>query len=118
MNIQKYIKCFFTILLLIALFYVIKQMFLINEIISDNIDMKIKPPHSHDYAYKRAYLNPVEKTTENCRVNNYISSCKDFHYKFPKYVYSQPKSVVLSKEDVNNYKESELSKNIKKIGYY
>lgn len=79
----------------------------------------VDPPHSHDYAYKRAYLNPVEQTNETCRANpeniKCTSSCMMYHYKFPDCVYKQPKDVVLSNED---NKESETEYVIKKLNYY
>lgn len=122
MSFTKYLKYSLYLLPIILVWYFSKKGYIKHQVSnSNNIEPvePIEPSHSHDYAYKRAYLNPVEKTSEHCRANKHnlecFSNCKTYHYKFPQCVYSQPKSVALVGEDG---KESEHSKKIKSLEYY
>jgi hypothetical protein len=100
---------------ILLFFYIFRKQIIKKQVIALDIDHKIEPPHSHDFAYKRAYLTPVDKTNHTCRANSCVNSCKDYHYKFPSCVYSQPEYVPLSSEDG---KESEHSKVVKGLKYY
>lgn len=112
---NKYLKY---VSLIVLCLYVLRKYVIKKRVIATDIDFKIEPPHSQDFAYKRAYLTPVDKTNHTCRANSRstcVSSCKDYHYKFPKCVYSQPEYVALSNEDGL---ESEHSKVVKGLKYY
>ena len=99
---NKYIKYIICICILLTILYFLKKNEINKEIITDNITaQRIEPPHSHDYAYKRAYLAPVNNNNEACRANKdstCISSCENYHYNFSKCVHDQPKYVPLSEE--------------------
>ena len=119
---NKYLKYSLYILpLLIVLLYAIRTKVIQQGIIAHDIDHKIEPPHSHDFAYKQAYLAPVDKRDEICRANTNkaslcTSSCRSYQTStFPKCVYSQPDYVVLDMEDG---KESAISKLIKETKYF
>lgn len=118
MSLQKYIKYLVYSLLVIFIIYICRKKIITKNVSVDSIT-PIEPSHSHDYAYKRAYLNPVNKNNETCRANKdsikCMTSCKDMHYNFPKCVYSQPEHVALSYE---NGKETQHSKIIKSCKYY
>lgn len=115
---NKYLKYSLYLIPIILFFYIFRKKYITKGILAKDIDHKIEPPHSHDFAYKRSYLTPVDNTNHTCRANKEIScvsSCKDYHYKFPKCVYSQPEYVSLSREDG---KESDHSKIVKGLKYY
>ena len=117
---NKYLKYLIYLIPIILIIYFGRKVYQ-KDIINKSIDklVPIAPPHSHDYAYKRAYLNPIHKNNYACRAHptktSCIGSCKDYHYNFPRCVYSQPKCIELSCED---NKESETSKVIKKMDYF
>ena len=118
---NKYLKYSLYLIPLVLVFYLTKKQVIKSGIIANDIDNKIEPPHSHDFAYKQAYLAPVDKKDETCRANTNkstlcTSSCRDYQIsKFPKCVYSQPEYVALGMEDGL---ESNHSKLVKEAGYY
>ena len=99
---NKYLKYLIYLIPIIILVIYFGRKVQQKRIIDKSIDkdVPIGPSHSHDYAYKRAYLNPIHKNNYTCRANAHKSgctgSCKDYQYNFPKCVYSQPKCVELS----------------------
>ena len=99
---DKYIKYFLYVCIVLAILYLLKKNEVKRKINGGNNEyQKIEPPHSHDYAYKRAYLSPVNNNNEACRANKNstcISSCENYHYNFSKCVHDQPKYVPLSEE--------------------
>lgn len=117
---NKYLKYFIYLLpvLIIIFLYRKRDQRVVDKTSVDEL-VPVNPSHSHDYYYKRAYLNPVEGTNETCRANtNNIrctDSCKAMHYKFPDCVYRQPKYVSLYEEDS---KPSDTEYVIKKLEYY
>lgn len=117
---NKYIKYLIYLLPIVFLIY-LGQKQQQQQIYSNSADklVPVEPPHSHDYAYKRAYLNPVNKTNEACRANinkfTCNSDCMSYHYNFPNYVYRQPKDIKLSGEDGN---AGDTEYVIKKLNYY
>ena len=120
MSLKKYLKYSLFILPIILIIYLGRKQNN-NKINSTSADqlVPILPSHSHDYAYKRAYLNPFDKTNETCRANinkhKCTGSCRSYHYNFPSCVYKQPKSIDLQGED---NKESHIEKVIKSMDYY
>lgn len=117
---NKYLKYLLYLLPILVIIYLghKRQQRLIKQASIDQL-VPVNPPHSQDYLYKRAYLNPVDKTNEICRANGEnircTDSCKAMHYKFSDCVYRQPKYVSLSEEDG---KPSETEYVIKKLNYY
>jgi hypothetical protein len=117
---NKYLKYLLYLLPIVLLVYLGRKykQNKTNSMSADSIN-PVEPPHSHDYAYKRAYLNPVEKINHTCRANRdyptCTNNCMNYHYNFPNCVYKQPKCVELAGED---NKESQLAKKIKNINYY
>ena len=120
MSFKKYLKYSLYILPIIFIIYLGRKQnnHAINSASVDQL-VPINPPHSHDYAYKRAYLNPFNKTNEICRSNinkhECTGSCMAYHYNFSSCVYKQPKSIDLANE---NNKESHIEKVIKSLDYY
>ena len=117
---NKYIKYLLYLLPIVLIIYLGRKKTQINTRTKSSDELvPVEPPHSHDYAYKRAYLNPIEKKNETCRGNAYkltcTGSCMAYHYNFPDCVYRQPKDVPLSGEDG---KESETAQVIKQLKYY
>lgn len=118
---NKYLKYSLYLIPIVAFFYIFRKHFIKKGIIANDIDHKIEPPHSHDFAYKQAYLAPVDGQDESCRANTNrstfcTSTCRDYQIdKFPKCVYSQPSYVALSDEDGL---ESHQSKVIKSLNYF
>ena len=118
---NRYLKHSLYLIPLVLFFYLTKKQVIKSGIIANDIDHKIEPPHSHDFAYKQAYLAPVDKKDENCRANTNnsmlcTSSCRDYQInKFSKCVHSQPEYVALSSE---NGLESAHSRIVKKLGYF
>ena len=116
---NKYIKFLLYLIPIIVLVYLGRLTYKkeIRKKSSDQL-VPIEPPHSHDYAYKRAYLNPVNQNNELCRANRVGSkcnrTCEEYHYNFGECVYKQPKCVDLGCED---NKESHTEKVIKSLGY-
>lgn len=117
---NKYLKYILYLLPLILLIYISRKGIQIKtaSVSADHL-VPIEPSHSHDYAYKRAYLNPVEKTNYTCRANindiKCTTNCMNYHYNFSDCVYRQPKCVELNGEDG---KESDTAQVIKALNYY
>ena len=120
MKLNKYLKYVLYLIPVLLLVYLGRKKTQISvRAASEDKLVPISPPHSHDYAYKRAYLNPLNENNENCRANpqniQCTSSCMKYHYNFSECVHKQPKSHVLKYEDG---KESDTEYVIKKLNYY
>lgn len=123
---NKYLKYVLYLLSILLILYLgqKQQRYIINSVSADSLK-PIEPPHSQDYAYKRAYLNPVNKNNEVCRANpdesTCTSSCMGYHYNFSKCVFAQPHSVSLNEEyrsDNRTCKENNTETVIKSLKYY
>lgn len=119
MSFKKYLKYTILLLPIIFIIYFGRKHVISKKVSVDELN-PIEPSHSHDYAYKRAYLNPIHHNNESCRANRYgsnkcMASCNSYHYNFPDCVYKQPEYVALSAEDG---KESNHSKAVKFLNYY
>lgn len=118
---NKYLKYSLYLIPIVVFFYIFRKKVITQGIIANDIDYKIEPPHSHDFAYKQAYLAPVDGKDETCRANtnNHLtctSNCRNFQLgNFQKCIYTQPEYIALSSEDGL---ESNHSKKIKSLKYY